>query len=406
MAAALAGIPTAGAGAADWSLKALFSETAIYEDNRGLAPVSPGPDYGLTTALSFDLMARTPTCEFHLQPDFSYPYYFGPGSAGLTNEFQWSGAMSVSKTVSQTTQFSLTASLTPSSTKVSELTDSGETTLDATRWTTTYGGTVTHQLSRLDTVTLSATKTAVRFTGSSGNLIPFTSDALSGTWQHRVSELTTVTTTLGYFDYSSSHAGTPSSRTYSATFGASTSFTRRLSGQASGGLRATTTEGGGTVLGYLANANLTYKEKRGQIAVSAAQSATPSSTGGVQSSLSFGVSAGKTINRNAHASIAANYATYTDPAGETRRSFTLSPSYAYSLNRNSQFTVGYTFGKDTDTTGSTLSNTVTLAYSRTITRHSRAALTYTFEHQSGSGGTANSNTLMFRYSKDMDIIPP
>ena len=204
MAVALVGVPAGGAGAADWSLKALFSETALYEDNRSLAPVPAGADYALTTSLSLDLMARTPTCEFHLKPDFNYPYYFGPGAAGLTNEFHWSGAVTFSKKVSETTQFNLMASITPASTKTTELTDSGETTLDATRWTTTYGGTISHQVSALDSVSLSATSTSVRFTGASGNLIPFTSRALSGSWQHRVSRLTTLTTTLGYFDYSSS----------------------------------------------------------------------------------------------------------------------------------------------------------------------------------------------------------
>ena len=180
VAVALVGVPAGSAGAADWSLKALFSETALYEDNRSLAPVPPGADYALTTSLSLDLMARTPTCEFHLKPDFNYPYYFGPGAAGLTNEFRWSGAVTFSKKVSRTTQFNLMASITPASTKTTELTDSGETTLDATRWTTTYGGTISHQVSALDSVSLSATSTSVRFTGASGNLIPFSSNALSG----------------------------------------------------------------------------------------------------------------------------------------------------------------------------------------------------------------------------------
>ena len=42
MAVALVGVPAGSAGAADWSLKALFSETALYEDNRNLAPVHGG----------------------------------------------------------------------------------------------------------------------------------------------------------------------------------------------------------------------------------------------------------------------------------------------------------------------------------------------------------------------------
>ena len=406
MAVALVGVPAGRAAAADWSLKALFSETALYEDNRNLAPVPLGADYALTTSLSLDLMARTPTCEFHLKPDFSYPYYLGPGAADLTNEFQWSGAMTFSKKVSETTQFNLMASLTPESTKTTELTDSGQTTLDATRWTTTFGGTISHQVSALDSVSLSATSTSVRFTGASGNLIPFSSNALSGTWQHRVSRVTALTTTLGYSDYSSSHAGTASSRTYSATLGASTSFTRRLSAQVSGGMRATTTEGAGTVWGYLFNANLTYKKKRGEISAFVSQAATPSSTGGVQNALSFGVSASKALNRNASAAISVSYDTYSDAANATRQAFTIAPTYTYVLNRNSQVSVGYTFAKNSSSDGSTLSNTLALNYTRTLTRHSRAALSYTFEHRSGSTGTAIANTLMFRYSKDMDILPP
>ena len=55
----LVSVPTGSAGAADWSLKALFSETALYDDNRSLSAISPGDTYGLLSALTLDLAAKT-----------------------------------------------------------------------------------------------------------------------------------------------------------------------------------------------------------------------------------------------------------------------------------------------------------------------------------------------------------
>ena len=80
----------------------------------------------------------------------------------------------------------------------------------------------------------------------------------------------------------------------------------------------------------------------------ASQSATPSSTGGVQNALSFGVSASKALNRNAHAAVSVSYDTYTDAANATRQAFTIAPTYTYALNRSSQFVVGYTFAKNSN----------------------------------------------------------
>ena len=148
------------------------------------------------------------------------------------------------------------------------------------------------------------------------------------------------------------------------------------------------------------------RRRGGEISIFASQSATPSSTRGVQNALSFGASASKALNRNAQAAVSVSYDTYTDAANATRQLFMIAPTYTYALNRSSQFEVGYTFAKNSDLTGTTLSNTLALDYTRTLTKHSRAALSYTFEHRSGSTGTAIANTLMFRYSKDMDILPP
>ena len=191
-----------------------------------------------------------------------------PRATVTPTSFTFRASASLSKKISETTSFNLTASLTPESTKTSEITDSGETTLNATRWTTTVGGSIEHQVSPLDTLSLAAASTQVTFTGSSGNLVPYSSLSVTGAWKHLVSRRTSVTTTLGYSNYSPGGPGAAASSTYSATIGAASQLTKRLSAQVSGGLRMTNTAGGGTKLGYLADANAHLQEEdRGELAV-------------------------------------------------------------------------------------------------------------------------------------------
>ena len=365
----LASVPTGSAGAADWSLKALFSETATYDDNRGLSAISPGDTYGLLSALTLDLGARTATCQFDFTANLNYPFHFGPGAAGLTDRFDTGFATSFTKKLSELTTIKLSASLNPESTTTSELTDSGDITLNATRLTTTFGGSIEHKVTPLDTLTLSAMRTMVSFTGASGTLVPFTSTDVSGSWRHLVSRRTTLTATLGFSEYDPDSMTTPSSKTYSGTLGANLKLTKRLTASVSGGLRATASAGGGTKLGYLASANLSYKKKRGDVLVSFSESASPSSLGGIQNSLSFGLNAGYAINDHARAAISASYSNFTSPTDTSRQLLQISPSYTYEL-----------------------------------TRTSRAALSYTFIRQWSGAAPTSSNQVMLRYSHDFDIL--
>ena len=71
----------------------------------------------------------------------------------------------------------------------------------------------------------------VSFTGASGNLVPFTSTDVSGSWQHLVSRRTTLTATLGFSDYDPDSTTTPSSKTYSGTLGANSEADQAPDGQ-------------------------------------------------------------------------------------------------------------------------------------------------------------------------------
>ena len=242
------------------------------------------------------------------------------------------------------------------------------------------------------------------FTGSSGNLVPYSSLSVTGAWKHLVSRRTSVTTTLGYSNYSPGGPGAAASNTYSATIGAASQLTKRLSAQVSGGLRMTNTAGGGTKFGYLADARLTYKKKTGESALFFSESAAPSSLGGIQNTMSLGFNTSHAISRNGHAALAVTYSAYTSPSSETRDVFTVAPSYSHDLTRNSKARVSYTFSTESGDAGPKTTNTLALNYTKTLTRYSRAELSYTYTRQNTDAGLAVSNAIMLRFSKDFEIL--
>ncbi len=364
----LVGVPTRFAGAADWSLKALISETATYNDNRGLQPISPGGTFGFLTALSLDLMAKTPTCQFSVNSNLDYPYHFGPGAVDLTDRLHFSTSESLKKQVSELTAFTLSASQSSQSTSTTELTDSGEINLNATRVTRSFQAGVNHAINRRNSMSLSASLTRISFTGDTGDLVGYTDRSVSGSWQHHVTKLTDVTTTLGYSRYSPDDPSISAKSTYSAKVGLSSALTRRLSVSGSAGAQKTHVEGAPSTLGWVGDVSLNYKRRSTDFVLSASRSTSPSSLGELQTATSYGLNVNHAINRESHVDLGVTYSEFTSPSG-SRQLFVASASY-----------------------------------SRQVTRNGRAELSYKFIQRHDDTGTATSNSVLLRLSRDLDIL--
>jgi hypothetical protein len=361
----LVGVPTRFAGAADWSLKALISETATYNDNRGLVPISPGGTYGLRTALSLNAMAKTPTCQFSLNGHLDHPYHFGPGAEGLTDRLHFSTSESLKKQVSELTAFTLSASQSSQSTSTTELTDSGEVNLNGTRHTRSFQAGVSHAINRRNSVSLSASLTRISFTGDTGDLVGSTSRSISGSWQHSLTKLTNVTTTVGYSRYSPDDPSISAKSTFSATAGLSSALTRRLSVSGSAGVRKTHVEGAPSTLGWVGHASLNYKRKSTDFSLSASRATSPSSFGELQTSTSYSLKVDHAINRVSHVNLAVTYSDFTS-ATRQRQLFVASATYGRQVTRNGRAELSYKFTQRHDDTGTATSNSVLLRLSRNL----------------------------------------
>jgi hypothetical protein len=177
-----------------------------------------------------------------------------------------------------------------------------------------------------------------------------------------------------------------------------------LSAGATGGFRVTSVEGGTTGLGYLFDANMTYKTKHGDVSAFAFESAAPSSLGGVQNTLSFGLRAGHNINRSTRAGLAVVYGNFTSPSGERRQDFLVAPIVTHDLSRQRQISAAYSFDQENGEDGLKTTNTLLLRYAKELTKSSRAELSYTFTHQHDAAGIETSNAILFRYSHDIEIL--
>ena len=115
LAVLLAVLSARDAAAADWSLKALFSETTLYNDNRKLEPISPGDTWGALSSLSLDLGLKTRAFHLDLTSRLYYPYYFGAGATlPSDNKFDasFSGSAGYERKIG-TNNFHLAGSVTP-----------------------------------------------------------------------------------------------------------------------------------------------------------------------------------------------------------------------------------------------------------------------------------------------------
>ncbi len=396
-------VPAKEAAAVDWSLKALLSETTLYNDNRRLEPVSPGGVFGALSALSLDLGAVTPSFHLDLTAKLTYPYYTGPVTYASDNTFDASfyGTADYQRKIGPNT-FSLSGSVTPEDAATTQLTDTGQITLNATRWTYNVQGGVDHDIDRLNTLKLAATSTMVRFNGDDApEFTGYDSTSASLAWLHRLTKLASATTTFTVAHYEFDDPLKPTRDTYGVTTGITSRLTKRLTVNGSGGVRWIETYGLGTSLGATWDASLEYTPLRDtRIALTASRSVAPSSIGSaLQDTTSYGVTFDHRLAPRLTVGASYSVSSSTDI---DRRLIGLMADYTIDRLSSLKFSANdNTYVTSTDDRHLI---TVSAGYSRSLTKELTAQLSYKFTRDETTSGVAEAHAVTLTVSRPFDIF--
>ena len=161
-------------------MSSLISGTGSYDSNQDLCSSGNQSVYSVSTALSTDLMARTPTSNFNLSANLNYPYYDGPGADDLTSELFWNLGTGYTKETELNT-YGLSASFSTANTNTTQLEDTGLLNVDAVQRNISVSGSIGHQVSELNSLSLTAGWSMVDFSGDGADeFVPSDSLSLTG----------------------------------------------------------------------------------------------------------------------------------------------------------------------------------------------------------------------------------
>ena len=186
-----ASICASGVKAADVSIKGSASETLQASDNYFLLNKPSGPLTASTTAGTLDFLAQTPTTNYLLNTNFSYYKYFGPGTAdtAMTWGTPAHATFSIDHT-EQLTKYNFAASWDRADAATTQLAQTGIASGKGTINTFSLNGGLTHDLSRIDTISLATQASKVEFTDPAQ--FPYIDVTTTATWKHDITQTTTL----------------------------------------------------------------------------------------------------------------------------------------------------------------------------------------------------------------------
>jgi hypothetical protein len=352
------------------------SETVTGSDNYFLSHTPIASTYKSLSAINLKFDARTPTTNYLLNTNFSYYKYFGPGAA---ETFPTSGTPAWAKFTTdhkdKLNTYTFDASWERADVAETLLNESGVVTGHGHSDTYVAGGSVTHQVSRTDSIQWLAHAKTVTFSSSNGT--PYWDFTTGGIWKHAFSRTTEWTTSVN-FDWFTADDPANSERVFwQIMTGLKSQLSQRLTftGAVGVGLVNAWHNGqvqstnsfitappqfqAGAASSFLANADLTYQLlKNTSVSLTAARSITPTVLGQLQESSAIGFIVHHDINHLSNLTLSASYS-HSKLAGVPYDFFTASASYGYKLTRDWRTNLSYTFRQRDDDIGTATSHMVT-----------------------------------------------
>jgi hypothetical protein len=380
--------------AAEFSIKGNVSETLQGSNNEFLVNSPSGAAGETTTAGTLNFLAQTPTTSYLLNANLSYYKYFGPGTTDTS--LTWGTPASTTFTINHVTmlsRFIVGASWSRADVATTQLAQSGFSTGQGTFDTYKAFGSVAHDFSRLDTVTLSANASTVSY--SDPTQTPYTDISSTINWAHTLTPLTTLTNSILFDVYSEDNIEQSQRLFWQFNSGFQSKLTPRLTLNGNVDLVFANTYDRAAVAGppsppggmpflpqvgaghaVFGNLGLSYRLTQTTTAsLTVADTVFPTLTGQLQQSETIGASLNHQINELESISFFAQLAKTQTP-GQIGQSSATSSDFL----------------------------TANVVYSRQLTRQWRSSISYSYLQREDDTGTARSNMILFTLSRDFNIL--
>ena len=393
------GFVTSGALAADFSIKGNISETLTGSNNYFLSNSPSGATYQTSTGLGLNFLAQTPTTQYLFSGNGSYYKYFGPGAVD-TNP-TWGTPASTRFSIDHTTEldrYHLGASWSRVDTATTLLAQTG--TLSGHGSTDTYNvnGAVTHDIGRIDSITLSSSASTA--SSSDASFTPYDDVTSALIWNHTLSPTTALINSVNFDWFSEKNTANSQRLFWTFMSGLNTQLTRRLTLKGDVGIAFVNSYQNGSAQPFVPvvpvgavpfqplvgaghsliwDVGLSYRLLKNTTAsLNAAQSIIPLLTGQLQKSETVGLSVFHTINDYSSLSFSTNYAQTTSGQGVVAASVP-------------QTSVAEFFS-------------ASVSYGYQLTRYWHSSLTYAYHQRNDSSGFANASVVTFTISRDLNIL--
>ena len=358
------------AWAADWSASSTFGQEVEFDDNIEVDVDSPGNVFGSTSSVLLDITAEAPRYTLNFGGNLEYREFVGPGSPTEVDPLseRVDGDLEIRRPTYILALSALYARRgTTFTDNIEDFDELGVVTVNADRMTYSVGSSVSVNIDRTNSLSVTGAFRSVDFDVSADALDPFIDIDLSASWQANLTGRTSATLGGSVSLFDADNAEESESQTVSMTAGVTTSITPRLSASGSAGLnviRSSEIGVGGEIIttsvGPLFSVGLQYAMGASEFSISASQSTSASALGDLQDRRSIRIGVNHQVNRREafriNGSLTTQSAASSGDEGTTFASF--SPTYSFTLSRYWTLEVGYQLRYlDTDT-GSGLSNKV------------------------------------------------
>ena len=325
------------------------------------------------------ILAATPTTLYQLDSNYSYYKYLGPGAndTSLTWGTPASERFSINH-IAPLTNYNFSAAWNRSDAATTALQETGTAVGRGTIDTYRANGSVSRELTRLDSISWSGSASTVSY--SDPTQTPYVDYTTAGSWTHRLSPTTTFVNSVN-FDYTSFDNATDNQRLFwTLTSGLQSQLSKRLFfNGAVGAVLVNAYQNGpaltplppagttfqpqvGAAQDWIGNAGLSYQLlKDTRISLTAARSVSPTTFGSLQKSESIGLSLSHEVNSRSNLAFLTQFShQISGGIGATSGSdtFTASAAYNYSLTRDWKTNLRYTYSQREDPSGLVRSNTV------------------------------------------------
>lgn len=333
--------------AIDWSILAQLTETFEAVENRQLNGVEDGIEASGVLGVGLSVSGTGKRTSFNVETGFNL---------GRSTDDDTSNLNRVDPNISASAVFlgkgySVTAQVSgrTRSTSISELEDTGDTNVNATRIDVGSSVGVSWQATKQDSFSLSAFAQIVDFSRSVGGFTPSQTFGASASWSHQATETTSYSVSTSFQHFDADGANNRTSRSANLQLGIQHSRTSRHVLGGSAGLSFVSSDNAdgtsSTQIGFVGGGSFGYTIDEFNANLSVNQSIQPSGDGELRAFTSLSGSLAYRINALQSLGFGITYSRRSDVSGggDVLQFLSLGPSYSYALTPNSSLSLGYQF---------------------------------------------------------------